>query len=209
MIKTTLLWVWFCTFFIACYSNKQLAYSSGNHLNDTLIQNINKSKSDNVQTANSTLKKWAKQNDLIIAFATLNYAWTRKGTYYVFTCKNNQWKLYSYQVKLNAVSDSAIQITSIKIPDSEAENIKRLYASSQLWKTSGDERGNFCNDNKDCNITDAETWTLSVATPENIHTTTYYAPEFFEGCCPGNPYRQQFVTIAKEIEKIASNINSM
>ena len=208
-MNRTISFFWFCIFFLSCSNNKNLAQSSTNTSNDTLIQIINKSKRDTI-IINSQIEILAKQNDLIFAFATLNYAWTRKGIFYVLTCKNKEWKLYSFQSKLSGtLHDSTISITSTNVSIARVETIKHLYTLSQLWTTSGDEKGLFCNGKKDCNITDAETWILSVATPQNIHTTKYYAPEFFEQCCPGNPYRQQFVAIAKEIQKLASNINSM
>ncbi len=208
-MRSLFLPIFFCLFFYACNSNKPLVQSSINKTNDTLIQIINKSKKDTT-SINPQIKKMAKQNELVIAFGTLNSAWTRKGTFYVLACKNKMWKLYLYQLKLSsALIDSTPQIDSSNLSVSSAEHIKQLYTSSQLWNTSGDTNSLFCNNKKDCNITDAETLTLSVATPQNIHTTTYYAPEFFEQCCPGNPYRHSFVAIAKEIQKIASNINSM
>ncbi len=201
--------LWFCLIFYACNESKSLAQSANSTSNDTLIQIINKSKKDTANI-NFQIKKLAKQNDLIIAFATLNYAWARKGTFYVLAYKNKEWKLYLYQSKLSsALSDSILQIDSSNLSVSSAENIKHLYTSSQLWNTNGDEKGKLCNDKKDCNITDAETWTLSVATPQNIHTTIYYAPEFFEQCCYGNLYRQRFVAIAKEIQRIANKNNPM
>ena len=198
----------FCLIFLSCKTNKPLAQSTTNIATDTLLQIINKSKKDTA-VINPQIEILAKENDVIIAFATLNYAWTRKGTFYVLACKNKEWKLYSYSSKLYAANDSTISIASTNISISQAESIEHLYTSSGLWTTGGDEKGMFCNDKKDCNITDAETWILTVATLQNIHTTTYYAPEFFERCCPGNLYRQRFVAIAKEIQRLASNINSM
>lgn len=208
-MRSLFLPIFFCFFFYACHEGKTLAKSSFHSSNDTLIQLVNQSKKDTGHI-NTTLNKLAKENDLIIAFATLNYAWTRTGTYHILVLKNKQWKLYSYQSKLSsALNDSIPQIDSINLIDSTAEKIKQLYASSQLWNINGGENKLFCNNKKDCNITDAETWTLTIATPQNIHTTTYYAPDFFESCCPGNSYRHSFVAIVKEIEKIVSNMNSM
>lgn len=173
-----------------------------------LIEHINKSKSD-MESLDPQLKKLQQKNDLVIAFATLSYAWSRTATFYVLASKNKQWKFYFYQSKLPfSRIDTTSVLSSINISETDAENIKQLYTSSNLWETEGDENGVFCSDKKDCNINDAETWAISVATPKNIHTTTYYAPEFFEQCCPGNLRRQRFVAIAKEIMELSKNQNA-
>ena len=209
VIKRTLHLVLFCIIIMLCSNNKTSAQPSYASSNETLIQNVNKTKSD-AKGINLQLKKLQLQNDFIIAFATLNYAWLRKATYYVLANKNNEWKLYIYQSTLTLLPvDTTTEIISVSISSDSAEAIKKLYASSQLLKTNGDENRMFCGNKKNCNITDAETWTLSIATPKNIHTTTYYAPEFFEKCCPGNLYRQQFIAIAKEIKNLADNKDSM
>lgn len=199
----------FCLIFLSCKTNQPLAQSTSNSSSDTLIQIINKSKRDTGHI-NTELKKLAKENDLIIAYVTSTEGWSRTETHYVLASKNRIWTLYSYRTSLFSESDTAIQFTSTHIQDSSAENIKHLYALSGLWRTNGDERDDkFCNDDRVCMISDDATCSLTVATPQNIHTTTYYAPDFFESCCPGNPYRHSFVAIVKEIEKLAGNINSM
>ena len=190
---------------VSCSNNKNLAQSSPKTVTDTMIKLINKSKKDTA-VINPHLKTLQQQNDLVIAFAVLNYAWARTGTYYVLAGKNQDWKLYSYKSKLYpAVNDTATEITSVNIEILAAQKIKQLYESSHLWETEGDEDGNFCSGKKKCNINDAETWTISIATPQNIHTTTFYAPQFFEECCPGNMYRKNFITIANEMMKLGKN----
>ncbi len=192
---------------VSCGIHKNIVQTTHTSIKDTLLKNINSSTAD-TEIKNPQLKKLQEDNDLTIAFASLNYAWTRKGTYYILACKNNSWKFYSYQSKLPPSSDAKTEVASLNVSDSSAQTIKKLYESSALWKTNGDE-GDFCNGKNDCNITDAETWTLSVATPQNIHTTTYYAPEFFENCCPGNVDRRQFIAIVKEMMKVGKFQNPL
>ncbi len=188
----------------ACSTHKNLAQTTPMKPNDTLIQNINSSSSD-TDVINPHLKKLQSQYDLVIAFGTLNFAWARKGTYYVLASKNNEWVFYAYEARLPPTpGDEAATITPQKVATGTAEKIKELLSSSELWKTDGDKDGNFCAGKKSCNINDAETWTLSIATPQSIHTTTYYAPTFFEECCPGNPYRKQFVEIGKAMMQLGN-----
>ena len=198
---TCFLW---CSFLLACSSNKNLSQTASDSSQDSLIHHINSSTMD-TDIVNFKLKSLQQQNDMVIAFGSLNYAWTRKGTFYVLAKKNSDWKLYVYQSKLPPSAEEAAEPTPQNVSTETAEKIKQLYAASSLWSINGDENGNFCSGKKSCNINDAETWTLSISTPQNIHTTTYYAPEFFEECCPENPYRQRFVAIAKEMIKLGGS----
>lgn len=194
----------FCIAMLAC-SHKNLAQTTTTTANQQLILNINSSTGDTTIII-PHLNMLQQQNDLVIAFATLNYAWLRKGDFYVLTNRENTWQLYRYQTKLPpSAEEEAAAPAPQSISPELAEKIKNMYAGSQLWKTGGDNGGNFCNGRKDCNITDAETWTISVTTPQTIHTTTYYAPQFFEKCCPGNAYRQQFIAIANAMIALGKN----
>lgn len=192
----------------ACSSNKNLAQTNVKTTTDSLLQHINHSTTD-TKVVNPHLVKLAGENDLVIAFGTLNYAWTRTGKFYVLTSHNNAWQLYTYEVKLPFTqADETAALTPQNVSPEMAEKIKKLCAASELWQTNGDKDGRFCSGKNNCNITDAETWTISIATQKNIHTTTYYAPQFFEECCPGNPYRQRFVAIAKEMMALGKNNSS-
>ena len=174
----------FCIVIFACSHSKNIAQTTGRNENDRLANDINSSTAD---TANIIphLKQLQQQNDLVIALGTLNYAWTRKGDFYVLTKRNGTWQLYRYGAKLPpSPNDLSMEITPQNVSPETAENIKKMYAG---------------------NITDAETWTISVATRQTIHTTTYYAPQFFEECCPGNAYRQRFTAIANEIIALGKN----
>lgn len=193
----------------ACGANQNLAQTKSMFSNnDTLIKNINNSKAD-AETNNAELKKLVQENDLVIAFASLNYAWTRRGTYTVLANRNKEWKLYWFQSRLPpSANESTEELKPLNVSAADAEKIKNLYAESSLWTTEGDADGNFCAGKKDCNINDAETWAISAATPQKMHTTTYYAPKFFEECCPGNSIRARFVGLAEEMMKLTGNRSS-
>ena len=159
-----------------------------------------------MEVINPKMKQLQQENDLVISFASLNYAWARRGSFYVLAQKNKMWKLYRYDIKLPpSAEDAAISLTPVETDAAEAEKIKVLYTKARLWQTEGDNGENFCRGKKDCNISDAESWAISVATKTNVHTTAYYAPEFFEECCPGDAYRKQFIIIAKAIMKLAGD----
>lgn len=193
-----------CIIILACSHNKNLAQSKPSMpQNDTLITNINAGSSD-TEIINPKLKQLQQENDLVISFGTLNFAWARRGSFYVLGEQNNAWKMYRFDAKLPpSADDASMSVSPLEVSSAEAENIKALYTKAQLWKTAGDGGENFCTGKKNCNINDAETWTLSVATKKNIHTTSYYAPDFFEECCPGNAYRKDFIAIGKAMMKLA------
>ncbi len=195
---------------LACSTHKNLAAQTTAMLSnqDTLIENVNRSQKD-VKSIIPQVIKFQLENDLVIAFASLNYAWTRKGTYYILASKNNTWKVYSYQAKLPPTeAEAAMPLTPISVDAKTADNIKQMYTKAKLWETQGDDGKSPCTSSKNCNINDAESWAITVATPQNMHTTTYYAPDFFENCCPGDAYRKQFIGIAKEMMKLGNNQSS-
>ncbi len=207
-MKKSLGFLFLFIFTLACSHTKNLAQAATMPSNDLLLQHIDSSAPD-TDLINPHLKALQRENDLVIALGTLNYAWARRGTFYALTQKNNSWALYSYQSKLPpSAEDEAATLTPQTVSGEAAEKIKQLYTASGLWETGGDNGESFCSGAAKCNINDAETWTLSVATPHTIHTTTYYAPDFFEQCCPGNLYRQHFVALAKELIKLAPSATS-
>ncbi len=190
----------------ACSNNKNLAQSAMPTL-DTLIQHINSSKTD-AEDANPQLAQLQKENDIVISFATLNFAWSRTGTYFVIAGKNGIWKRYQYKAKLSPGNEATIELVPQSVLADSVLPLLERYTKAGLWQTAGDDGGNFCPGNKQCNINDAETWSLSVATPQHIHTTTYYAPQFFEECCPGNHLRSEFVSIGKLMQQLAGGGNA-
>ena len=190
---------------MAACSHKNFAQSLNATTNDTLIQRINNSKAD-TGVINAQIQQLQTENDFVLAFASLNYSWTRKGIFYVLARKKNEWTFYSFQAQLPpSQQQPAAVLVPLSVPADSAKKIQSLYLQSQLWHTRGDEDGRPCPTNKSCNISDGETWLITVTTPQNSHTTTYYAPAFFEECCPGNQYRKQFISIAKHMMDLGKN----
>lgn len=207
MIKKIFIPLLLCAAMCACSNNKNLAQSAMSS-SDSLIQSINSSKPD-TEALSPLFTKLQKENDLIIAFAKLNYAWARKGTYYVLAGKNDTWKMYVFTSKLPPATDETVtSLSPVKISQDSAKQIAALYSASELWQTEGNTDGDECEGKGGCNINDAETWTISAGTDKIMHTTTYYAPEFFEECCPGNRLRTRFIAIAKQLQKLAGNQSS-
>ncbi len=158
---------------------------------------------------NPALSKLQGESDLLIVFAKLNYAWARKGTYYVLASQKDKWNMYVFDSKLPpAAGENISNLSPVAVSADAAKKITEMYSASQLWETDGNTDGNECEGKGGCNINDAETWTLSAATEQTMHTTTYYAPEFFEECCPGNRHRARFLAIAKQLQTLAGNQSS-
>jgi hypothetical protein len=147
-----------------------------------------------------TIKKLQNENDLIIAYAVENFAWVKSMDYHIISQKNNEWKGYKYHRNLmtnNAGSPTTI--TSEKINKAACDSILNYITEKKAWTIKGDSEDGFCsNGNKNCNINDASGLRLWLITKNAVINPSYYAPDFFEKCCP-NEQRGLFLSITKKI----------
>lgn len=153
------------------------------------------------QVDDSILQKLQADNDLIIAFAVENFAWVRSMDFHIITQKNNEWKGYIYHknlMKNNAGSPTFFN--SAVISNVMCDSALRFISENKAWTIPGDSDSGFCKDgNKNCNINDAASLRLLITTQKGVYSSSYYAPDFFEQCCP-DPQRGLFVSIIKKIQ---------
>lgn len=193
-----------CTVFIAsCSSSQKLAqqeikiYGSAGSPDDSML---------------TTLQK---QHDLLLVFAEDNPAWTRTTKYSVLANKNKQWDGYHYEVnnaKIGSKSKMKSGLNKITISQSLSDSVLQYVTKNELWKDQGDGGKDFCNNTtpssastrpgSNCNITDANTWKLYIIIPDRVKEISFYAPEYFEQCCPGNQERKNFVEVVKKIKAL-------
>jgi hypothetical protein len=165
----------------------------------------------NVAISDSTLKYLQQQNDLLLVFADENFSWSRITQYKILALSNGKWNAYSYNaknfLKASANLPPATSLVQNKnVSSSSCDSIWQFFVKHEVWKIKGDEGKNFCgNENKNCNINDATYWRLMIITKTKQTDASYYAPEFFEQCCPGNTDRQTFIEAVKKIQVIANN----
>lgn len=187
----------------ACSNTKSIS-QKGNTAKAAVISRINALGAAAPQP-DSTLQALQQAHDITIAFATLNYAWARRANWYVLAGKNNAWKGYSYSTSLGGINGNgkAKGMQSFDVPADSANAIVQLYNQYALEKTTGSEKGTECPDSvRRCNIMDAESWSIVAGTPAASASASYYAPQFYERCCPGNQNRIHFIEVAKKISAL-------
>jgi hypothetical protein len=176
---------------------------------DVLLSKINNA-ANKEPVEDSVLQQLQKQNDIVIAYAVENFAWISSADYRILAQHNGEWQGYFYHknlMKNNAGSPTSI--STIKIIDKDSANALMKYiAEKEAWNIKGDSDTGFCtNGNKNCNINDAPSAVILIATKTAAVASRYYAPEFFQKCCP-DEQRAIFLSITKKIEALAGQKNN-
>lgn len=155
------------------------------------------------------LHKLQTENDLIIAYAVENFAWVKSMDYHIIAQKDNKWKGYSYHKNLMTTSaGSPTLITEEKVNKAACDSILNYVTEKQAWIIKGDNGENFCTDgNKNCNINDASSLRLWLITKNAVINPSYYAPDFYEKCCP-DEQRGLFLSITKKIASVFGNVDT-
>lgn len=155
----------------------------------------------------SVLSKLQSENDLVVAYAIENFAWARSISYRIVAKNNNVWQGYVYHKNLmNNSTASPSVLNKINVNNASCDSLISYLTVNKAWLIKGDADGNFCNDvNKKCNINDAPGARLWMTTKSAAMNAGYYAPEFYEQCCPGNEQRKLFISVT---EKIAAIVNA-
>ena len=163
-----------------------------------LEENVN-STGNKQQIEDTVLKKLQAESDLVIAFATENYAWVKSMDYSIITKNNGEWKGYKYHLNLmNGNAGSPTTLNTLVVDKTACEAIANFITDNKAWSIKGDNGKSFCSDgNKNCNINDAANSRLWIITKSAYIDPSYYAPDFYETCCP-EPQRGLFLSITKK-----------
>lgn len=170
-------------------------------------------------TLDSTLSALQQQNDLLLVFGDQNFAWTRTTTYYILAKNGDDWKGYFYKAPNSpSPGNSTIIYNPVIVSNAGADLVLAYFNHNALWHVKGDNGKDFCsagsetNDTQKvtnkCNIYDATTWEILMVTKNKVLGPSYYAPDFYERCCPGNIDRKHFVEAAKRIQALIQQKNS-
>lgn len=146
-----------------------------------------------------------RDNDLVIAFGELNFAWVRNEKYAVLCKKGNEWKGYSYYHNMMPAQKTAT-LSPAEVNASACDSLLAYITANKAWniKPEDPEQGRCPNGKTDCNITDASSSSLWLITKNNYTNAAYYAPAFFEECCPGNEDRKLFLIIGAKVQTIVT-----
>ena len=158
----------------------------------------------NIPVKDSVLLSLQQQNDIVIAYAVDNTAWSKSSTYQILAKNKDEWSGYYYFVNYSAPG-SNFNINPVMVPKESCDSLLAYIKQNEIWQIKGDEGGNFCNSPaSNCNINDGQTWRLMVLTRSKASQCSFYEPAFYEGCCPGNAGRKLFINTAYKIQQLVS-----
>ena len=181
------------------------AFASCKAQQNLIIQKIDEAGS-NQNLEDSIINNLRNDNDIVIAYAVENFAWVRKINYLILVQKNGEWKGYQYNVNLMKQNPSQ-SIAPVNINKNACDSLMAYISQTNAWKIKGDNGSKFCTDgSKNCNINDAASARLWIITKKTVFNPSYYAPEFYEKCCP-DKNRALFLSIKSKIEN-SINISS-
>lgn len=151
------------------------------------------------QLTDSVLRNLQQNNEVVLAFAVAHYAWVKMIQYQILALNNNQWKAYNYTV--NMTNHTSSGLIEIEISNDAGGAVWKFIKEKDALKIQGDNGENFCSGDKkgSCNINDGASWQLYFITKNKIANPSYYEPEFYENCCPGNTERKLFIEVASKI----------
>jgi len=158
---------------------------------------------NNQPLEDSVINNLRNDNDIVIAYAVENFAWVKKINYTIVAQKNGEWKGFVYERSFMK-QDPSQNINSININKNACDSLIDYIQQAKAWTITGDNGTNFCtNSSRNCNINDAASGRLWIITKKSVINPSYYAPEFYEKCCPDKD-RALFLSIKEKIEKAAN-----
>ncbi len=170
-----------------------------------LTENIN-ALAEKQPVEDSVLQKLQSENELVIAYAVENFAWVKSADYRILAQNKGEWKGYVYHKNLmpnNAGSPNTFNTANVD--KTACDTLLNYLTENKAWTIKGDSENGFCSDgNKNCNINDAASARLWLITKTAAINPSYYAPEFYENCCP-EKQRGLFVSITKKIADIVAD----
>lgn len=175
-------------------------FSSCKAQKESVIKQVDETGSDLV-LEDSVLNNLRNNNDIVIAYAIENFAWVRSIHYKILAQKNGEWNGYVYTANLMKQHPSQT-VSSVNINKKASDSLVDFILQTKAWEIKGDSGTNFCkNESKNCNINDAASARLWIITKKVVINLSYYAPEFYEECCPEKE-RALFLSIKQKIENI-------
>lgn len=154
----------------------------------------------------AVLKKLQGENDLLVAYAIENFAWVRSIDYRILAQQGNEWKAYVYHK--NLMPNNAGKPTSFSestVDKAKADALLKYLADNKAWAIKGDGENAYCADgNKNCTIADASGARLWLITKTSATAPGYYAPEFYQECCP-DAQRGLFLSIIQKITGLVAD----
>jgi hypothetical protein len=122
--------------------------------------------------------------------------------------KGDEWKSLTYQKSLTPSGTPNKLSEPVAVDKAACDALVNYIAENKAWSIPGDSENGFCvNGSKTCNINDAPGARLWLITKNTALAPAYYAPEFYEKCCP-EKQRGLFVSITQKISAIVKEKNA-
>ena len=173
-----------------------LSYSNSRAVNNSNMEEQNVT----VQLPDSMLQSLYQNNKMIIGVASETFGWGHHATYHVFVLNSNdEWSGYSWYASYRPVA--APVVTPVTASKDTCNALLNFLQQNNIDKIQGDRGEPGCADknNRNCNINDGATWHLFWLTKEKMIAPSYYEPQYFENCCPGNTDRRRFLDVVNRI----------
>lgn len=156
------------------------------------------------QVSDPFLNNLQQNNELVLVYALETYAWAKTVTYKAIALNNNEWSAYNWYVNKSATPAVMPNVNPAVVLNDSCDAVWKFFQEKQVWKVKGDNGQNFCDssDTKGCNINDGAQWRLMIITKDKVIDPSYYEPEYFENCCPGNKDRALFVEAVHRLTSV-------
>lgn len=153
----------------------------------------------------SILLSIQKANDLSIGYQVFNKSRYGDEEFYLLGFHKNNCTAYKYLKKAAVtIGQLPYKLDTFPVSKNNKDSIMTVMKQTKIWALSHDEKAEiYCPLKKEfslCNISDAETKKIIVMTKSHQTSSDFYAPEYYENCCPGNIDRQRFLIFLKSID---------
>lgn len=163
--------------------------------NTTQAQSIIEQYGKTEQLTDSFLHKLQLENDIVLASAIENTAWSKNTTYQIIARKNGAWKGYTY--KVNAFNRQPPQTGTVDVAKDACEAIASSFEQPGIWKNKSESAKMACN----VTINDGLTWHLLIISSSKVLRSTYYEPQFYQEHCP-DADRQLFLDASNRMKEV-------
>lgn len=188
-----------------------ITFSSCGHSQALEFQNYLNDHGTEQKLSDSVMRSLQSQNEIVIALASENHAWGNSAHYLILAKNETEWKGYNYFVNYVQTerenAPPSFNLNPVYIHNNAADSLLQSMMGNRFWEIKGDEENRCCPDSlslQNCIIYDAQMSRLWFITKDKILNPAYYAPDFFEECCPGNADRKLFLQIALQINHLVA-----
>jgi len=187
-MKTSILLIpLFCT--TCCFGQKQIVFRKGINVLHNLQHHV--------------LTRLQKDFDFSIVYAPWS-AWDSSPNYYILAKKGDSLFAFRYHQRIMADIPIEIQDTGlhqVKVAKITLEGLLKTIIKNDLSNLKEETNDSHGCPGDGCQIVDAAHKCFYIINKEGHRYLHYYAPDYYEGCCPGSSARVSISKCAKVFVK--------